>query len=207
MFSVILLIPPNYSKMCGHQLERGQPTRGLTTDKIWLSFSTSSCRLLIALQLGKKIHFYLSCLCLNFDCHTCMHVFFMLSQLLWVHLPCYILKSPFPCRHTPSRLLIIFPHSLLPGFLSLGRRVFLYIDVPFWLKIPYSLSWYIFMSVGVSCHQHLKQKKKFHWWGLKDAIIYGYKEVFLSSVAMEWTAKFMFGCKHVQKQIIISALG
>lgn len=111
MFSVILLIPPNYSNICGHQLERGQPNRGLTTGKIWLSFSTSSCRLLIALQLGKKIHFYLSCLCLNFDCHTCMHVFFMLSQLLWVHLPCYILKSPFPCCHKPSRLLTIFPQS------------------------------------------------------------------------------------------------
>lgn len=144
--------------MCGHQLEHGQSSRKPTSSKIWLFSSTSSYRLLIALQLGKELHFYLPYSSWDFDWHECMQVLFMLSQLFWFHLLSYIPKALFPCSPPPTLLLTVFPQSsaMIP---ILGRRN-CDMDIPSGLRLPHSPSLCTLTSMvvcGVSCHYHLKQ--------------------------------------------------
>lgn len=80
-----------YTRVCGHSLVYGQPTRGHTLKENWHSFSQhlSTANHPSARGRRGKVPCPPSSSCWDFVCLEIAQVLGMLSQLLWVHMWCF----------------------------------------------------------------------------------------------------------------------
>lgn len=86
----------------------------------------------------RLVHTYISSHCWDSAWLELARDLCMLSQLLWVHMSCYMWRTLFACIHPLLLTLTVFPHSLPQWCLSLGR-IGCGTDVPFRAEYPESL--------------------------------------------------------------------
>lgn len=109
--------------------------------------------------------------CLDWACTSLIHAT-TISMRLYVHPPSIVWKILFPWSHPPPVALTIFPLPFHITSKLWGERYG--IDIPFkaeYSKVSHSLHVdHLWSSMLISIYF-----KKCLWWGLSDAMIYGYR--------------------------------